>query len=452
MSARRNIPRVDRVLRELGEMGMPRPVVVSLVRSELSALRASGEIPGHDEIMSRIQAVVARFRQSRIRPVINGTGVLIHTNLGRAPLGEGAIRETKEIAGSYTNLELDLGTGKRGGRSGYLEHNLALLCRAEAATVVNNCAAALVLMLRHFCAGEKPEVVISRGELIQIGGGFRIPDILETSGARICEVGATNRTTVEDYAGVIGSRTGLILKVHRSNFSMEGFVGSPSTEEIADLARKRRVPFAEDLGSGAVLPTESLAPIAHEPTPPEILRRGVQLVCFSGDKLFGGPQAGILAGKRRLIRALKKEPFYRALRCDKLILAALQSTVDAYLRGKPEEFVPVCALLAASTDSLQARARRIVAALGDLPVAAACVASKAAVGGGSLPKAEIPSFAIAIKPETMTADGLANRLRAGAPPVIGLVERGRLKLDLRTIFPAQDGVVITALSRAIASC
>src|SRR5205814_10564802 len=218
---------------------------------------------------------------------------------------------------------------QRGHRATYLERNLALLCGAEAATVVNNCAAALILVLRHFTVTKK-EVVISRGELIQLGGGFRIPEILEASGAKLREVGTTNKTSLSDYAKNIGKQTALILKVHRSNFFMGGFVESPATEEIAALAKKKRVRFVEDLGSGAMVETETLATIEHEPTPGEVLKRGVDLVCFSGDKLLGGPQAGIIAGKAGQVAALKKEPFFRAVRCDKLILSALQTTVDCY--------------------------------------------------------------------------------------------------------------------------
>lgn len=450
MSSRRDIPSVNLVLRELGDVGIPRQAVVAFVRDELSGLRKAADIPGREEIVDGIRESLERFRRLRIQPVINGTGVLVHTNLGRAPLGDHVIRTVADVAGSYTNLELDLDTGKRGGRAVYLERNLALLCSAEAATVVNNCAAALVLILRHFCAGKRNEVVISRGELIQIGGGFRIPDILESSGARLREVGTTNKTSIKDYERAIGKRTGLLLKVHRSNFFMKGFVASPSREELAVLAKKMRVPFVEDLGSGAVMPTEKMAPIEHEPTPGEVLGGGVHLVCFSGDKLLGGPQAGIVAGKKRLIRALKKEPFYRVLRCDKLVLSALQATVDAYVGDRPEASVPMVNLLRASIASLEARADRMVVELASVPAEITRVTSKAAVGGGSLPRSEIPSVAIAIRPAAMCAKELAGRLRAGEPPVIAVVEKGRVKVDLRTVFVGQDRAVVTALARALA--
>ena len=261
------------------------------------------------------------------------------------------------------------------GRAAYLEHALAILCGAEAATVVNNNAAALVLIIDHFCRADgadggrlgrgrpsgRPEVVISRGELLQIGGGFRIPELLEARGARLREVGTTNQTRVSDYTRAINRHTALVLKVHRSNFFMDGFVESPSTDELAALARKKRVPLVEDLGSGAIVRTEAIEGVEHEPTPSEVLKQGVDLVCFSGDKLFGGPQAGIIVGRKRMIDALKREPLFRALRCDKLILSALESDVDAYLRGDLRS--PVIEMMQVTTDELRGRAERIVAAL-----------------------------------------------------------------------------------------
>jgi L-seryl-tRNA(Ser) seleniumtransferase len=329
----RAIPAVEKVLQSLGPAELPRPAVVAVVRRVLATLRSEKVIPDFDAVLARIRGALDDLRRSKIQPVINGTGIIVHTNLGRSPLGPAVVATLASIAANYNNLEYDLTGGERGSRAAYLEHNLALLCGAEAATVVNNCAAALILILRHFAGGERNEVILSRGELVQIGGGFRIPDILEASGARLREIGTTNKTALADYAKAIGSRTALILKVHRSNFFMSGFVESPSTEDIAALARKRRIPFVEDLGSGAMVATEKLAAIEHEPTPAEVLKRGVDLVCCSGDKLLGGPQAGLIAGRAKFVAALKREPFFRALRCDKLILAALQTTVDNYLHG-----------------------------------------------------------------------------------------------------------------------
>src|SRR5436189_5683741 len=286
--SRRKIPSVDKVVCEIGNCDLPRRVIVDVVRHELGLLRAEKKVPNFSGVMSRIRTAIDALQLAKIQPVINGTGIIIHTNFGRAPLGPALIESLTAIGPGYTNLEYDLTSGERGHRPTYLEHNLALLCEAEETTVVNNCAAALILLLRHFTA-KKKEVVISRGELIQIGDGFRIPEILEASGAKLREIGTTNKTSIKDYARVLEPDTALILKVHRSNFFMGGFVESPSTEDIAALAKKKQVRFVEDLGSGAMVETETLATIEHEPTPGEVLKRGVDLVCFSGDKLLGGP-------------------------------------------------------------------------------------------------------------------------------------------------------------------
>ena len=332
--------------------------------------------------------------------------------------------------------------------------------------MVNNCAEGLVLILSHFTA-KKPEVIIARGEVVQIGGGLRIPEILEASGDKLREIGATNKTSLADYAKAINASTALILKVHRSNFFMGGFVDSPATEEIAALARKKRVPFVEDLGSGAVIATEKVAGLEHEPTPAEVLKRGVDLVCCSGDKLLGGPQAGVIAGKARLVSALKKEPFFRALRCDKLILSALQTTVDTYLdgcsAGSPEPTsaafqprsaedsrlykamdgaVPVLSMLRVSTAELRARAGKIIAALDGLPLKAEIGEGEAQIGGGTLPRSIIPSVTVDLWPRELALPEFAARLRTGTPPVIGYISGNRFKLDLRTIFTRQDEDVV----------
>jgi L-seryl-tRNA(Ser) seleniumtransferase len=444
----RSIPAVEKVLQALGEIDLPRPAVVAVVRRELAALRKGDAIPDADLILGRIRSALDALRSSRIQPVINGTGIIVHTNLGRSPLGSAVVETLQSIAANYNNLEYDIAGGERGGRAAYLEHNLALLCGAEAAMVANNCAAALVLTLRHFTSGERKEVIISRGELVQIGGGFRIPDILEASGARLREIGATNKTTLSDYAKAIGKQTALILKVHRSNFFMGGFVESPSTEEIAAVARKKRLPFVEDLGSGAVVATEKLAEIEHEPTPAEVLKRGVDLVTFSGDKLLGGPQAGIIAGKARLVAALKREPFFRALRCDKLILAALQTTVDLYLNGAAEQSLPTLAMLRTSREELQERANRMIHALGGLAAKMTIGEGKAQLGGGTLPRSVVPSVTLEFQPSNISLADLAARLRTGIPPVVGYIAGGRFKLDLRTILPQQDQLLIDAVTKA----
>ncbi|HSH37238.1 MAG TPA: L-seryl-tRNA(Sec) selenium transferase [Chthoniobacterales bacterium] len=440
----RAIASVDKIVQALGECDLPRRTLVALVRREVSGLRAEKDLPGFVTIVNRARAAIEDLRLTKVQRVINGTGIIIHTNLGRAPLSQNAIETLTAVASGYSNLEYDLTSGERGSRATYLEQNLALLCSAEAATVVNNCAAALVLVLRYFTKAKR-EVIISRGELIQIGGGFRIPDILEASGATLREVGTTNRTSVDDYAQAIRPETAMILKVHRSNFSMRGFVESTGTESLARLARTKRIPLVEDLGRGAIVATEKVAGIAHEPRPAEILKGGADLVVFSGDKLFGGPQAGIVVGKKRLIAALKREPFFRALRCDKLILAALQTTVDLYLAGR-EDAVPVVAMMRLTLGELQARARNIVDALHGLPVTPSIGSSKSQLGGGTLPESAIPSVTLDF--ESRRAAEFAARLRRGVPPVIGYIAGGKYKLDLRTISPAEDEQLIGAIRAA----
>jgi L-seryl-tRNA(Ser) seleniumtransferase len=443
----RAIPAVEKVLQALGEFDLPRPIVLGVVRRELAVLRKQKSVPAFDVVLAAVSDALRELRASRIRPLINGTGILIHTNFGRAPLGQSVIEAMSSIGSNYSNLEYGLAGGTRGGRAAYLEQSLAVLCAAEAATVVNNNAAALVLILRHFCQAQTPsrknEVIISRGELIQIGGGFRIPDILETSGARLREVGTTNKTSLQDYARAIGRETALILKVHRSNFFMDGFVESAQAEEIAALARKKRVPFVEDLGSGAMIETQTAAGLEHEPTPAEVIGRGVDLVCFSGDKLLGGPQAGVIAGKAKLIAALKRDPFFRALRCDKLILSALEATADIYMRG--EQGIPVLEMLHASNDELRSRAEKIRSALDGLPIKASVGDGQAQIGGGTLPRSAIASVTLDLAHQTTKPQEFAARLRDHTVPVIGYVARGSLKLDLRTIFPRQDAELIAAI-------
>ena len=458
--SRRKIPAVSKILDALGQCDLPRPIVVDLVRRRLSQIRARVDVPEFESIVSDLHGSLDEVRASRLQPIINGTGIVIHTNFGRAPLAIEAVRALDEIGSGYSNLEYDLATGDRGRRGSYIQNALALLCGADAATVVNNCAAALVLIVHHFTKkngrarpqparrGEgAPEVVISRGELVQIGGGFRIGEIIEATGARLREVGATNKTTLNDYAQAIGPATAMILKVHRSNFFMSGFVESPSSEEISALARKKRIPLAEDLGSGAIAGIEQLGIADHEPTPAEILKSGVDLVCFSGDKLFGGPQAGIILGKKRFVTALNREPLFRALRCDKLCLAALQATVDLQLNQQSAD-IPTLALLQVSEDALRARAAAICDKLSKtcpgLQIAIGRSAAKA--GGGTLPRSSMSSVTIEMVPSNCSVVAFAGRLHRSTPPLIGYIANDRFKLDLRTIFPQQDGLVIQAVS------
>ena len=447
--SRRAIPSVTKVLDSLGKVDLPRPVVITIVRQDLSRIRAQGEIPEFGSIVDLVRGSLEQLRASRLQPVINGTGIVIHTNVGRAPLAPEAVQALKEVGSTYSNLEYDLVTGERGRRGTYIENALALLCGAGAATVVNNCAAALVLIVQHF-ARNKPEIVISRGEMVQIGGGFRIGEILEATCATLREVGATNKTTLADYMRAINRQTAMILKVHRSNFFMSGFVESPSSAAIAGVAQKKRVPFVEDLGSGAMVATEELGISEHEPTPAEALKDGADLVCFSGDKLFGGPQAGIIAGKKRFVAALKREPLFRALRCDKLIFAALQSTVDLHLNDSISE-IPALALLRISKDELRARAAAIFARLRGLPLQITIGRGAVKAGGGTLPRSMISSITIDIVPENCSVRDFATSLRTSVPPVVGYIANERFKLDLRTIFPQQDDAVVDAIRAACAA-
>jgi L-seryl-tRNA(Ser) seleniumtransferase len=303
-----------------------------------------------------------------------------------------------------------------------------------------------VLIVQHFTR-TKRNVIVSRGEMVQIGGGFRIGEIIEAAGGKLREIGATNKTTLNDYARATDGETAMILKVHRSNFFMSGFVESPSSVEIAGLARKKRIPFVEDLGSGAIVSSEQLGIDEHEPTPVEALKNGADLVCFSGDKLFGGPQAGIIVGKKRFVAALRREPLFRALRCDKLCLAALQSTVDLHLRKSMSE-IPALALLQISKDELRARAAAIFSRLQGLPMQIAIGRGKAKVGGGTLPRSIMSSITIDILPENCSVADFARNLRAASPPVVGYITDDRLKLDLRTIFSHQDDHVVDAIRTA----
>jgi L-seryl-tRNA(Ser) seleniumtransferase len=466
--SRREIPAVNKVLDALDDddlataSKLPRPLVVDLVRRELSRLRSNREIPKFESMVEHLHQLLDVLRAGRLQPVINGTGIVIHTNFGRAPLAPEAIRVLTEIGSGYSNLEYDLATGGRGHRGAYVENALALLCGGEAATVVNNCAAALVLIVQHFTAsgrarpqlarrvgGELPkdEIIISRGELVQIGGGFRIGEIIQATGAKLREVGATNKTTLDDYRRAIGSRSAMILKVHRSNFFMSGFVESPSAGAIAALARKKRIPLVEDLGSGAVVPTEQFGIAEHEPTPLEALKAGADLVCFSGDKLFGGPQAGIIVGKKRFVAALKREPLFRALRCDKLSFAALQTTIDLHLNHAATR-IPAIGLLQVTEDELRNRAVSIQNGLSGLPLQITIGRSTARIGGGTLPKSAMTSVTIEIVPRHCSPADLAARLRDTAPRVVGYIANDRFKLDLRTILSHQDEDLVEAIRKA----
>jgi L-seryl-tRNA(Ser) seleniumtransferase len=361
--------------------------------------------------------------------VLNATGVLIHTNLGRAPLADAALARVLEVGGGYTNLEYDLERGERGSRHDHLAPLLQLLTGAEAALVVNNNAAAVLLALAALAEGR--EVVVSRGELIEIGDGFRIPEVLARSGARLVEVGTTNRTRAADYERVIGPESALLLRVHQSNFRVVGFSERPRLPELAELARRHELPLVDDLGSGALIA------IGDEPTPAESLRAGADLVCFSGDKLLGGPQAGVVVGRADLVERLRRHPLQRALRADKLTLAALEGTLAMALDPETRGETPVLRMLHESVEVVRARAERLAALVGG-----EVEETVARVGGGALPLAELPSAACAVE------ENLAESLRLGDPPVIALVRDGRTLLDCRTLSDAEIDDIAAAVRAA----
>jgi L-seryl-tRNA(Ser) seleniumtransferase len=428
--------------------------VVNVVRRELQLIRESlqsgnGALTTIDPV-ARIRLALEDLRRCRLQRVINATGIIVHTNLGRSPLGPRVLERMSNVASGYCNLEYDLSEGDRGRRAGYLELALATLLEAPAVAVVNNCAAGLVLALRHFT--RKPprtEVLISRGELVQIGGGFRIPEILEASGATLREVGTTNRTTIEDYRSAADpARTAMILRVHRSNFYMEGFVESPPREAIAALAHAHAIPFIEDLGSGAVFDTATLGGQEHEPTPAEALAGGADLITISGDKLVGGPQAGIIAGSNSYVAQLKRDPLFRALRCDKLVLAALESTVDLLLAGQTGE-IPIRAIMQAAPNEIRRRAEQIAAHLTGLAISISLEPSDSQIGGGSLPRTALGSTCLNLRPPaSISPERLDELLRLGARPVVARIADGAVKIDLRTVLASQETDLVAAIRDA----
>jgi L-seryl-tRNA(Ser) seleniumtransferase len=419
----RDLPSVDQLARASDD-----PLAVEAARAVLArardAIRQGGD-PG--DLAMQLDKELVAARGHRLRHVINATGVLVHTNLGRAPLADGALARVRDAACGYSNLEYDLGAGTRGSRQDHVAPILRRLTGAEAALVVNNNAAAVMLALAALAEGR--EVLVSRGELIEIGDGFRIPDVLVRSGARLREVGTTNRTRAADYERAIGPETALLLRVHQSNFRVVGFTEQPTLAELSHVAQSHELPLVDDLGSGA------LVGIGDEPTARESLAAGADLVCFSGDKLLGGPQAGIVVGRGELVERLRRHPLQRALRADKLTLAALEGTLALHLDA-PEQ-IPVLRMLREDTETIRARAGRLAQL-----VSGEVEETVARTGGGALPLAELPSFACAVE------EGLAAKLRLGDPPIVAVVRDGRTLLDCRTI--ADDEV--DDVARAVIAC
>jgi L-seryl-tRNA(Ser) seleniumtransferase len=422
----RDLPSVDELAR-----GVDDPLAVDAARTVLSRARQeirAGVEPG--DLSERLTRELAATRAPRLRRVLNATGVIVHTNLGRAPLAPEALARVHEAGRGYSNLELDLDDGERGSRQDHLAAIVRRLTGAEASLVVNNNAAAVLLSLAALAEGR--EVVVSRGELLEIGDGFRIPDVLARSGARLVEVGTTNRTRAADYERAIGPDTALVLRVHQSNFRVVGFTELPRLEELATVAHRHELPLVDDLGSGA------LGDVPGEPSARESLAAGADLVCFSGDKLLGGPQAGIAAGRADLVERLRRHPLQRALRVDKLTLAALEGTLQLHLDSPAR--VPVLRMVGEDAAVVRARADRLAELTGGT-----VEETVARVGGGALPLAELPSFACALD------ESLAAPLRTGEPPVVGIVRDGKLLLDCRTLADDELDEVAAAV-RACRAC
>ncbi len=464
---------------------------------QMTPLKALVEQEGHTAVAESIRAVVARLRQEisdgrlneqsldlalsglteaverqlrqslsySLRPVINATGVILHTNLGRAPIGDAALDHIRETASAYSNLEFDVATGDRGKRDVHVdrlfkkilsanrvESGISLLkddhgAPAISTIVVNNNAAAVLLALNSFAEGG--EVIVSRGELVEIGGSFRIPDVMSKSQATLREVGTTNRTRVADYERAITDRTRLLLRVHRSNFAIAGFTEQPELSELVELARRRNIPLLEDLGSGALFDLRSLG-IANEPGVLDSLRAGVDIVTYSGDKLLGGPQAGIISGRADLVARMRSNSLFRALRVDKFTYAALEATLLAYVK-RDHDAIPALCMMRLPKDEIAARAEQLISRIGDSANKSANLAlelidGESVIGGGAAPSAVLPTKLIAIAHDNLSADEINGRLREADPPIIGRVEEGRVLIDLRTVFPEQDATVASVIS------
>jgi L-seryl-tRNA(Ser) seleniumtransferase len=431
--------------------------VTESVRAVLASVReqiSSGTIGNQAAVelaVSHLPEAIARHLSSvmefSLKPVINATGVVLHTNLGRAPLAESAIQRIREVVGRYSNLEFDIAAGERGKRDVHVERLFSRLLNQEGVSgirtvVVNNCAAAVMLALNSLADGG--EVIVSRGELVEIGGSFRVPDVMAKSGAVLREIGTTNRTRLADYAAAITDKTRLLLRVHRSNFAIIGFTEQPSLEELAALGRKHNIPVMEDLGGGALLPLRALG--INESGVMESLRAGADLITYSGDKMLGGPQAGLLSGREDLIKRVRSNPLFRALRVDKLTYAALEATLMEYIRQN-HDAIPFARMMRLSAPEIRARAEALQAQLSSAAhLQTAIIAGESLVGGGSAPTSSLPTFLLAVTAQSLSADELATRLRHHHPPIVARVEEGRVLFDLRTVFgPAEETEIARAL-------
>jgi L-seryl-tRNA(Ser) seleniumtransferase len=456
----RKLPSVDEVVRRpsleplVSQEGLI--AVTDSARAVLGSLRdeiGAGRLDEHgvELALSGLDHAVERSVQHALsyslRTVINATGVILHTNLGRAPLPASALEHICETAAGYSNLEFDVEAGDRGRRDVHVDRLfrklLGEVSPATSTIVVNNNAAAVLLALNTL--GEGGEVIVSRGELVEIGGSFRIPDVMTKSNAVLREVGTTNRTRVGDYERAITEKTRILLRVHRSNFEITGFTEQPRVDELVDLSRQRAIPLMEDLGSGALISLDSLG-VSGEPSVLDSLRAGVDIVTYSGDKLLGGPQAGILSGRSDLIARMRSNPLFRALRVDKLTYAALEATLMAYVEGD-HEAIPTIRMMRLSREEVGKRAEAVARRVRSLKLSVEVIDGESVIGGGAAPSAVLPTRLLAVSAESLSADELVSRLRLSTPPVIARVEEGHVLLDLRTVFPEQDEVLVQALSQ-----
>lgn len=422
----------------------PRSVIVTAVRKAIDDARreaATGEITDWTE---RIESHVRAATTRSLRPVLNATGVVLHTNLGRAPLADSAIDAVREVASGFSNLEYDLTTGKRGSRYVHCVDLLLELTGAEDAIVVNNCASALVLAFSGLARGR--EVIVSRGELVEIGGSFRVPDIMQRSGATLVEVGTTNRTHLADYTRAISSKTGAIAKIHRSNFALTGFTADVEVNELAPIASEHGVPVVHDLGSGLLVDLSEFG-LSGEPTARDALVAGASIVLMSGDKLLGGPQAGIILGKKNAIDLLRRDPFARAMRVDKMTIAALTATLELYRdRDVAIREIPTLSMLTTTADEIRARCEALAASLGDSGIQSSVVESEASVGAGAFPAKPLPSFALRLEG---SAAGIEEKLRSADIPVISRIADGAVLLDLRSVQSRDDVLLANSIIRAL---
>lgn len=420
------------------------PLVRVVLQEERKNIQSGAPPSSFLEIVARCVALIQKEYQSFIRPVINGTGVILHTNLGRASLGEELLQESLPLLSGFCNLEYDLCQGKRGKRGDFVERMLAVFSQSEGSLIVNNNAAAVFLILKVLAKGK--EVIISRGELVQIGGGFRIPDILRESGALLHEVGTTNQTNLGDYKEAINENTALLLKVHQSNFSLTGFTQSVSVKELKTLGKKYKIPVVVDLGSGTFLPSEQFG-LVHEPMVQEMIKSGADLVSFSADKLLGGPQGGIICGRMEYLNQIRKDSLYRTFRVGKITLSLLQTTLLFYLQGRTLQDLPVWKMIASSYQEIKKRSQSLARSLRKIGIPATCWEGVSLVGGGSLPDKTLPTYLLAIKTEG-NIEELDRKLRLSNPAILGRIKDNYLLFDPRTIEPQYDKKLVEQISSA----